>query len=217
MNTNLKRIVSLTLAVLLTVNTPIALAANARSSAASSARRHSVTLTADALAGKLLPLESSASVLEDHGDHLRNADGVADTQIQGTYYAYQTLASVSFAGTSFSFAPLMLDAYDPQPGESPAPTDSPEPSVSPEPSETPEAEATPELRLTAGYAKTVSQADVYASSASDDMIGTLDSEVVVYLPFDPAPRQHTQTKSHYKKTYDAFFHIFGTPFCTHFE
>lgn len=59
--------------------------------------------------------------MKDQGDYLHNAEGVVDAQIQGTYYANQKLASVSLAGTSFSFAPLMLDDYYPQPSESPEP------------------------------------------------------------------------------------------------
>lgn len=108
MNMNPKRIVSFVLAVLMAVNTPAALAADVHSGAASGSRRHTVTLTADTLTGELLPLKSTSSALEDHGDHLRNAEGVVDVQIQGTYYANQTLASVSLAGTSFSFALLKL-------------------------------------------------------------------------------------------------------------
>lgn len=122
---NLKRIVSLILALMLAVNTPAALAADAHAGAADGLRRHTVTLTADTLTGKLLPLESAPSSMKDQGDYLRNAEGVVDAQIQGTYYANQKLASVSLAGTSFSFAPLMLDDYYPQPSESPEPSESP--------------------------------------------------------------------------------------------
>lgn len=110
---NLKRIVSLILALMLAVNTPAALAADAHAGAADGLRRHTVTLTADTLTGKLLPLESAPSSMKDQGDYLHNAEGVVDAQIQGTYYANQKLASVSLAGTSFSFAPLMLDDYYP--------------------------------------------------------------------------------------------------------
>ena len=105
---NLKRIVSLILALMLAVNTPAALAADAHAGAADGLRRHTVTLTADTLTGKLLPLESAPSSMKDQGDYLRNAEGVVDAQIQGTYYANQKLASVSLAGTSFSFAPLTI-------------------------------------------------------------------------------------------------------------
>ena len=97
---NLKRIVSLILALMLAVNTPAALAADAHAGAADGLRRHTVTLTADTLTGKLLPLESAPSSMKDQGDYLHNAEGVVDAQIQGTYYANQKLASVSLAGTS---------------------------------------------------------------------------------------------------------------------
>jgi len=62
---NLKRIVSLILALMLAVNTPAALAADAH--AADGLRRHTVTLTADTLTGKLLPLESAPSSMKDQG------------------------------------------------------------------------------------------------------------------------------------------------------
>ena len=75
MSMSLKHIVSFALALLMTINTPAAIAADARSSAASSFRRHTVTLTADTLTGKLLTLESASSALEDQGDTLRNARG----------------------------------------------------------------------------------------------------------------------------------------------
>lgn len=87
---------------MLAVNTPAALAADAHAGAADGLRRHTVTLTADTLTGKLLPLESAPSSMKDQGDYLHNAEGVVDAQIQGTYYANQKLASVSLAGTSFS-------------------------------------------------------------------------------------------------------------------
>lgn len=91
---NLKRIVSLILALMLAVNTPAALAADAHAGAADGLRRHTVTLTADTLTGKLLPLESAPSSMKDQGDYLHNAEGVVDAQIQGTYYANQKLASI---------------------------------------------------------------------------------------------------------------------------
>ncbi len=56
---NLKRIKFLILALMLAVNTPAALAADAHAGAADGLRRHTVTLTADTLTGKLLPLESA--------------------------------------------------------------------------------------------------------------------------------------------------------------
>ena len=84
---NLKRIVSLILALMLAVNTPAALAADAHAGAADGLRRHTVTLTADTLTGKRLPLESAPSSMKDQGDYLHNAEGVVDAQIQGTYYA----------------------------------------------------------------------------------------------------------------------------------
>lgn len=68
---NLKRIVSLILALMLAVNTPAALAADAHAGAADGLRRHTVTLTADTLTGKLLPLESAPSSMKDQGDYLQ--------------------------------------------------------------------------------------------------------------------------------------------------
>lgn len=67
MSMSLKRIVSSALAFLMTINTPAAIAADARSGAVSGLRRHTVTLTADTLTGKLLTLESASSALEDQG------------------------------------------------------------------------------------------------------------------------------------------------------
>ena len=62
-------------------------------------------ITADALPGKLIPLDSESTTMLANGDALRNADGEADTEIQGTYQRNQISVSSSLAGTGFSFMP----------------------------------------------------------------------------------------------------------------
>lgn len=67
------------------------------------------TFTADAIPGKLEELEQYDVSMIDHGDVLENEEGVVVSEIQGTYYRNQKLTQSSLSGTSFAFAPIMLD------------------------------------------------------------------------------------------------------------
>ena len=133
---NFRRIVSLILALIMIFHISLsAFAEDAENIATESGlQKHTVTITAGERTGKPMPLSSARTTMDDQGDYLRNAEGVVETQVQSVYHANQKLVSVSLAGTSFSFSPQMLDAYDPQPVETASPT----------PSATPEASATPE-------------------------------------------------------------------------
>ena len=77
------------------------------------------TLTADVIPGKLEELERYDVSMIDHGDVLENEEGVVVSEIQGTYYRNQKLTQSSLSGTSFAFAPIMLDKYFPLPQETP--------------------------------------------------------------------------------------------------
>ena len=87
------------------------------------------TLTADVIPGKLEELERYDVSMIDHGDVLENEEGVVVSEIQGTYYRNQKLTQSSLSGTSFAFAPIMLDKYFPLPQETPEPSETPEPTV----------------------------------------------------------------------------------------
>ena len=102
------------------------------------------TFTADVIPGKLEELEQYDVSMIDHGDVLENEEGVVVSEIQGTYYRNQKLTQSSLSGTSFAFAPIMLDNYFPLPEETPTP----EPTVTPEPTITPEVSVTPEVSIT---------------------------------------------------------------------
>ena len=65
----------------------------------------------------LEPITGSRTSMLDEGSVLTNAEGNVQTEIQAVYHTNQTLATVSMAGTSFSFAPIMLDEYYPQVAE----------------------------------------------------------------------------------------------------
>lgn len=120
---NFKRGASLLLSFVLAVQTPAALAAEACGSEDGAPRLHTVTLTADEYTGELMPLDSAYSAMTDEGDYLRNANGVVNTRVESVYQADQKLVSVSFAGTSFAFAPQMLDVYTPPVLETASPED----------------------------------------------------------------------------------------------
>ena len=62
----------------------------------------------------LEPITGSRTSMLDEGSILTNAEGNVQTEIQTVYHTNQTLATVGMAGTSFSFAPIMLDEYYPQ-------------------------------------------------------------------------------------------------------
>lgn len=198
---NLKRGASLIMSLVLALQTPTSLAAEAGRGEENMPWLHTVTLMADEYTGRLMPLESQYSAMADEGDYLRNAQGVVYTRVESVYQADETLVSVSLAGTGFSFAPQMLRAYAPpmtdehlpEPIETPVPE--PTPAPSPEASETPlpgDAPATEPpihespipaaapLPLTEGYARTLKQAAVYVSAHGDEWLGTLPEAAVVY-------------------------------------
>lgn len=74
------------------------------------------TFTADVIPGKLEELEQYDVSMIDHGDVLENEEGVVVSEIQGTYYRNQKLTQSSLSGTSFAFAPIMLDNLFPTAG-----------------------------------------------------------------------------------------------------
>ncbi len=200
---NFKRSTSLILALILAMQTPASVMAEAWHSEENAPRLHTVTLTADEYTGELMPLESAYSAMADEGDYLRNANGMVDTRVESTYQANQTLVSVSLAGTSFSFAPQMLDVYTPQVLETASPEDENETALSSEKSETPAPSETPAatleandtpmptampLLLSEGYACTLGQVAVYKAAQGDEQLGILPEAAVVYVTSVPDAR-----------------------------
>ena len=79
----MKRCISFLLAMILLLNTTATAVAEAQSNKPieQTAQEYTVTLTADTLTGKLLPLENASTSMVDYGDYLSNAEGVVNTEI----------------------------------------------------------------------------------------------------------------------------------------
>lgn len=144
----MKRFIASILSAVLMFNSLMPAYAAAEQDGKESATIKHFTLTADVIPGKLEELERYDVSMIDHGDVLENEEGVVVSEIQGTYYRNQKLTQSSLSGTSFAFAPIMLDKYFPLPQETPEPSETPEPTVTPESTVMPDASATPEVSIT---------------------------------------------------------------------
>ena len=107
-----KRLISFFLFLTMVFNMVVPVSAE-QTSIPSGVVKRTVSWTLDSDGGSVSPLTSERTVLADNGSVLVNAEGLVNTQVQSVYYADQTLVSVSLAGTSFSFAPLMMENYYP--------------------------------------------------------------------------------------------------------
>ena len=143
----MKRFIASILSAVLMFNGLVPAYAAAEQDGKGSATIKHFTLTADVIPGKLEELERYDVSMIDHGDVLENEEGIVVSEIQGTYYRNQKLTQSSLSGTSFAFAPIMLDKYFPLPQETPEPSETPEPTVTPELSAMPDASATPEVSV----------------------------------------------------------------------
>ena len=86
-----RRIISFVLALVMSFNFSIsAFAENAEGTESMSGlQKHTVTITAGEKTGKLTPLTSAGTTLNDRGGYLQNAEGVVETQVQSVYYPNQ--------------------------------------------------------------------------------------------------------------------------------
>lgn len=187
-----RRIISFVLALVMSFNFSIsAFAENAEGTESMAGlQKHTVTITAGEKTGKLMPLTSAGTTLNDRGDYLQNAEGVVETQVQSVYYPNQKLVSVELAGTGFSFSPLMLDVYDPQivetispeSSETPVPSssteaeDEPGESENPESSAVPDAETVPEAAMLTETSGEPETSCTPAPDASSEINETPESE-----------------------------------------
>lgn len=105
----LKRLVAFVLSFLILFNVQAPLLAE-RDVTTDGPQLHTVTWTMDP-EYSLEELVPERTTMTDEGQVYANTEGPARTEIQSVYHADQTLVSVSLAGTSFSFAPIMHDNY----------------------------------------------------------------------------------------------------------
>ena len=214
-----RRIISFVLALVMSFNFSIsAFAENAEGTESMSGlQKHTVTITAGEKTGKLMPLTSAGTTLNDRGGYLQNAEGVVETQVQSVYYPNQKLVSVELAGTGFSFSPLMLDVYDPQivetispeSSETPVPSssteaeDEPGESENPESSAVPDAETVPEAAMLTETSGEPETSCTPAPDASSEINETPESEketqsgpsVESEVTEDPIPTEDVPTAS----------------------
>lgn len=108
----MKRFIAFLLSVMTVFNFTCSVAAEQASTDAQP-QFHTVTWTMNP-EYTLEPITGSRTSMLDEGSVLTNAEGNVQTEIQAVYHTNQTLATVGMAGTSFSFAPIMLDEYYPQ-------------------------------------------------------------------------------------------------------
>ena len=105
----LKRLVAFVLSFLILFNVQAPLLAE-RDVTTDGPQLHTVTWTMDP-EYSLEELVPEKTTMTDEGQVYANTEGLARTEIQSVYHTDQTLVSVSLAGTSFSFAPIMHDNY----------------------------------------------------------------------------------------------------------
>lgn len=108
----MKRFIAFLLSVMTVINFTCPVAAE-QTSTDTQPQFHTVTWTMNP-EYTLEPITGSRISMLDEGSILTNAEGNVQTEIQAVYHENQTLATVGMAGTSFSFAPIMLDEYYPQ-------------------------------------------------------------------------------------------------------
>ena len=108
----MKRFIAFLLSVMTVINFTCPVAAEQTSTDAQP-QLHTVTWAMNP-EYSLEPITASRTSMLDNGFVLTNAEGNVQTEIQTVYHTNQTLATVGMAGTSFSFAPIMLDEYYPQ-------------------------------------------------------------------------------------------------------
>lgn len=143
----MKRVIAFLLSIMTVINFTCPVAAE-QTSTDTQPQFHTVTWTMNP-EYTLEPITGSRTSMLDEGSILTNAEGNVQTEIQTVYHTNQTLATVGMAGTSFSFAPIMLDEYYPQEAEvdpagtenEPVNPDIPEDGASEEDSEEPEDQA----------------------------------------------------------------------------
>jgi len=143
----MKRVIAFLLSVMTVINFTCPVAAE-QTSTDTQPQFHTVTWTMNP-EYTLEPITGSRTSMLDEGSILTNAEGNVQTEIQAVYHTNQTLATVGMTGTSFSFAPIMLDEYYPQEAEvdpagtenEPVNPDIPEDGASEEDSEEPEDQA----------------------------------------------------------------------------
>ena len=143
----MKRVIAFLLSIMTVINFTCPAAAEQASTDAQP-QLHTVTWTMNP-EYTLEPITGSRTSMLDEGSILTNAEGNVQTEIQTVYHTNQKLATVGMAGTSFSFAPIMLDEYYPQEAEvdpagtenEPVNPDIPEDGASEEDSEEPEDQA----------------------------------------------------------------------------
>lgn len=105
----LKRIVALVLSFLIVFNVQAPMFAETEVNE-DGPQLHTVSWTMDP-EYSLEELTPEKTTMTDEGQIFTNTEGPARTEIQAVYHVDQTLVSVSLAGTSFSFAPIMNDNY----------------------------------------------------------------------------------------------------------
>ena len=108
----MKRVIAFLLSVMTVINFTCPVAAE-QTSTDTQPQFHTVTWTMNP-EYTLERITGSRTSMLDEGSILTNAEGNVQTEIQAVYHTNQTLATVGMAGTSFSFAPIMLDKYYPQ-------------------------------------------------------------------------------------------------------
>ena len=104
-----KRIVAFVLSFLIIFNVQAPIFAETEVNE-DSPQLHTVSWTMDP-EYSLEELVPEITTMTDEGQIFTNSEGLVHTEIQSVYHVDQTLVTVSLAGTSFSFAPIMNDNY----------------------------------------------------------------------------------------------------------